>query len=946
MSLGARFALLPLLVLSACPPTAQVPDGGIGTVVDAGGTTQTFDGHCIRGQVGTEALERYLVGEGGSSKVKFVITEFQSDPARAVWFLDGRFYALHDEWYWFHLLNGHAIPGLGVAPVAGLRFGTVAEVVVWARGKPSLPLDLSWVEGGARLYSPAFYDLALRQLRVLGVGAVVRFPARTSPPVRPELWLFELEYGDRISHPDLVRYFQALEASLPGDVGPRLQWVVRSPGQQALADEMKAGRLAYWDRVTRYQDLAIPGEVEVYGAGITAGIPRRIRSGESMGTGRSDDLLVLEEVPDWLPPASGLVTAVPQTALAHIALLARNRGIPNAYLGGALDRPDLEQLERANAPALMYAVAPDQLTLRPITWAQYSTWKQLRAAPPLVVTAVDTTSAPYVVELASLTAAQAEAQRPLLGGKSVGLSVLVRALPDARASLSAPHAPLAVTARAYVEHLAPLRPTLQSLLADTAFAGNEQARYLALEGTAAYDLRYPGAEALAYRQRLVAGRPQDDALASVVARGGVREELRAQAMPAAALGAIREELVARYGAYAPGQALRFRSSSNIEDAQGFNGAGLYDSASGYLAPEAHPDSKERKKTVEWALKKTWASYWSAEAFEERRAVGAAHLDGAMAVSVHAEFDDAFEAANGVLTVTLRRDGGRPRLRLDANSHPGSESVTNPEAPGALPEVVVVERAEVSSAPVITRVRPSTLATGPVLSDAELLALEEALGRIASDWLDAENAGLDAARAKRVVTLDLEFRTVKQGWPAVASGQPYPRRLVLKQVRSLDPAVAPGAAALKLLAPQDVLARARRIERHTCLGPALQTSAIEVFTDPNLAPDLGHATLPLLASLVVITAAEVPELGLPKGRRVDLDHTRLTHVARPAASGWSLDAGLSTDAAASAGFEQVELRESGEWRLARGAAVVSGAGLQCTTTILFTTPTDYLLSLLE
>lgn len=63
-------------------------------------------------------------------------------------------------------------------------------------------------------------------------------------------------------------------------------------------------------------------------------------------------MLVLEGVPDFLPQASGLLTAVPQTPLAHLHVLARNRGIPNAYLGGVLDDPNIDPLARVRAPVV------------------------------------------------------------------------------------------------------------------------------------------------------------------------------------------------------------------------------------------------------------------------------------------------------------------------------------------------------------------------------------------------------------------------------------------------------------------------------------------------------------------------------------------------------------------------------------------------------------------
>lgn len=58
----------------------------------------------------------------------------------------------------------------------------------------------------------------------------------------------------------------------------------------------------------------------------------------------------------------------------------------------------------------------------------------------------------------------------------------------------------------------------------------------------------------------------------------------------------------------------------MEDIEGLNGAGLYDSNTGYLNAAAQPDPDDQKQTLEWALKKTWASYWSAEALSLRELI--------------------------------------------------------------------------------------------------------------------------------------------------------------------------------------------------------------------------------------------------------------------------------------------------------------------------------------
>ena len=54
-------------------------------------------------------------------------------------YLDGGFYTLHDEWFWFRLMNGQRVSGADVEPHPG-RFATVQEIVAWALEQDELEL--------------------------------------------------------------------------------------------------------------------------------------------------------------------------------------------------------------------------------------------------------------------------------------------------------------------------------------------------------------------------------------------------------------------------------------------------------------------------------------------------------------------------------------------------------------------------------------------------------------------------------------------------------------------------------------------------------------------------------------------------------------------------------------------------------------------------------------
>jgi hypothetical protein len=62
-------------------------------------------------------------GVSNQRAVKFNNPSMQT--ANDVRWMDSNFYTLHDEWYYFRLLNGHAVPGFETSPVQGETFDTV-----------------------------------------------------------------------------------------------------------------------------------------------------------------------------------------------------------------------------------------------------------------------------------------------------------------------------------------------------------------------------------------------------------------------------------------------------------------------------------------------------------------------------------------------------------------------------------------------------------------------------------------------------------------------------------------------------------------------------------------------------------------------------------------------------------------------------------------------------
>ena len=115
---------------------------------------------------------------------------------------------------------------------------------------------------------------------------------------------------------------------------------------------------------------------------------------------------------------------------------------------------------------------------------------------------------------------------------------------------------------------------------------------------------------------------------------------------------------------------RFRSSTNAEDIDGFSGAGLYTSETGKL--------NSKKKSIEKAIKRVWASNWSNQAYYEREYYNIDQTKVAMGVLVHRSFPE--EKVNGVaITKNIYRKNSNGFL---VNAQLGNENVVKP-GPGVI-----------------------------------------------------------------------------------------------------------------------------------------------------------------------------------------------------------------------------------------------------------------------
>lgn len=212
-----------------------------------------------------------------------------------------------------------------------------------------------------------------------------------------------------------------------------------------------------------------------------------------------------------------------------------------------------------------------------------------------------------------------------------------------------------------------------------------------------------------------------------------------------------------------GKRPRFRSSSNAEDLDNFNGAGLYSSKTGIPGDTTKP--------VDLAIKKVWASLWNERAFREREYFQIDHNTVFMGILVHESFPD--EISNGVaVTRNLYRDSEAGYI---INMQLGETSVVQPPE-GTTTEWMItylnmgIDFYDEKGS--IEYISYSSLNNNkPILNTQQVKELTDNLSTIKNHFYTKSKAWVKTQY--RDYALDIEFKYV------IRKGQPV---LIIKQAR--------------------------------------------------------------------------------------------------------------------------------------------------------------------
>ena len=434
------------------------------------------------------------------------------------------------------------------------------------------------------------------------------------------------------------------------------------------------------------------------------------------------DIVVLDAVPNDITVVNGIITQEFQTPLSHINVLSQNRGTPNMGLRGAQTDSALKSLE---GKWVKLTVGPSAYSVTEVTQAEADAWWDEHKPTAVGVPKMDTTvkelmSVEDILDLDAMSLGDALKKAiPAFGGKASHFS----AFPHMDSTkITFPKA-FAIPVYYYWQFMEQngFNDTVDAMLADPKFTGDPAER----------------------DKRLTA--------------------LRKAMEKAPVDSAFTAALTAKIAAVLPGVArVRFRSSTNAEDLDGFTGAGLYDSKTGGVDDPADP--------ILGAVREVWASVWYFRAFEERSYRNIDHKAVGMALLVHNAHTD--EEANGVAITANPFDAAGVEPGFYINVQVGEELVVSPDA-GVFADQFLYHF-DMPGQPIVFLANSTLVPKGTtVLTTAQTYALGTALKEIHRFF--QSTYGKDASKW---YAMDTEFK-LDQPAGADRAGKPI---IIMKQAR--------------------------------------------------------------------------------------------------------------------------------------------------------------------
>jgi hypothetical protein len=278
-----------------------------------------------------------------------------------------------------------------------------------------------------------------------------------------------------------------------------------------------------------------------------------------------NEIVIFLEPPVSITPLAGVITATFSTPLAHVNLLAKGWGVPNAYIKGAA-----ELFKPLEGEFVYLETREDGYTLRPSKTEETAEYGRLMAKRSDLLTPEADLQTGKMVELKE----QRKSDAKRFGAKSANLGEVIHATRRGIVRKIIVPAGFSVPFFYYQQFLE--ENGLDELILE--MLGNDRFNH---------DPPYRKRQLAELRARIQAGRLNPE-------------------FTKAAIGKTRMMF--------NGKGVFVRSSTNSEDLPNFNGAGLYTSV---------PNVRGEKALLE-AIKTVWASLWNYEAYEARESFGINH----------------------------------------------------------------------------------------------------------------------------------------------------------------------------------------------------------------------------------------------------------------------------------------------------------------------------------
>lgn len=434
-----------------------------------------------------------------------------------------------------------------------------------------------------------------------------------------------------------------------------------------------------------------------------------------------------DDVPPTLPPTAGVLTPKPQTYLSHDALKARQDHTPYAYARDVLNDPKVQQLE---GKLVRLEITPNGYSLRQATKAEADAYlESLRPDHDQTLHSNLTPKTPKSIDAIKFGEAST------YGSKSVNVGVLHRLLQSGALNRG--------------------RQADEPEVSTPEGWGIPASFYADFMKTAKYDATQTFAQRL---DAMLKDPNFKDPKKRAAMLTDMQQHVEDAEMPKT-LHTKLEKLKADFHAKLPNENMRLRSSSNSEDLEGFNGAGLFESYT-YRFDDTRPS-----RSLDKRLQRVFASVFNERAMAEFDFYRVDPKSVNMAELVMPNEDG--EVANGV----VRWGGAIPGWdTMTLNAQVGENLVTNPQA-GATPDSIVVGNYGFNGEAEIQYEQRTNQPLPPgrtaVLKDGEIRALFRAMKVIQSEFKKLYHKENDPNFA-----IECEFKITSDGKLSIKQARPW------------------------------------------------------------------------------------------------------------------------------------------------------------------------------